>query len=646
MKRILLLIAILLASLLPGPVSASAPTRPLAADRVVKTACTYALGYATIDDLKTDLLAQAKRLAVNELFGEFITASTAVENFVVTNDQIRTSSMGFVRVEGDPEYRNGNDLAQVCVTIVAYVTDEDREQFEAVAINKRHCVTDPKLTTSEIKEFARSEVLVQALIDYNSKFKDTDRDSMIRLVQRVKYLDSGFVAETETYCVTAEGMLVPVEVLAFLTPLNDDTKIASPNQTGREGGGVTTQITGTSANTTAADGDSGEASDLDLSAGALSGITISSEESTVSGIRVEIRYADGTPKRDSYIGVYNQGKDVSGNPVRGKRITEVRTTDAGSRLIELDPGTYSLVLGDITGYPWTEQFNYTVSALKTTVLSLTLSRLQIGVRDVDTKGVSGRWTGIYLQSMDISNNPIKDRRIAEKRTNNAGLVTYDLMPGIYAVEVGDLSGYLWGSELDHALYSGKATTILVTLGRLNVGVKDAYGKPVAGRWVGVYREKLDIEKKPVKDKRILEGRTNNAGIVSWDLTEGEYALEIGDVRGNLWGKELGHTITAGQDTSVVLSLGQLVVALQDRNKNALTNRWVGIYYQDTDVAGNPIKGKRFIEGRTGNTGVLAWDLTAGTYVLDIENLGTLFNVEIAPRTVTTTDGSKIVLAEQ
>ena len=219
MKRTLFLVIALLVSLLPVPAAASNPALPLAADRVVKTACVSALGYATIDDLKADLLVQVKRLAINELFGEFITASTAVENFVVTSDQIFASSLGFVRVEGDAEYRNGQNLAEVCVTIVAYATEEDRAQFEPVAISKRNCVTDPKLTTSEIKEFAREEVLVQALYDYDGKFKDADRESMLRLLQRVNYLDSSFVAETETYCVTAEAMVVPVEILAFLTPV-------------------------------------------------------------------------------------------------------------------------------------------------------------------------------------------------------------------------------------------------------------------------------------------------------------------------------------------------------------------------------------------------------------------------------------------
>ena len=43
--------------------------------------------------MRLDLLNNRKRLAVNEFCLEFITASTAVENSVVTSDQLRASSV-------------------------------------------------------------------------------------------------------------------------------------------------------------------------------------------------------------------------------------------------------------------------------------------------------------------------------------------------------------------------------------------------------------------------------------------------------------------------------------------------------------------------------------------------------------------------
>jgi hypothetical protein len=161
-------------------------------------------------------VTSAKRDAVNEIFGELITASTTVEDFVVTSDQIRASSIGYVRIQGDPDFYNGSNLAEVCITIHAYTTNEDRRMFVPEQITKRHCVTDDNLTTNALKEFAKEEVVVQALTDYEPNLKKREREKLLRLLQRIQYSESGFIPETETYCVTVSGDIVPIEVVAFI----------------------------------------------------------------------------------------------------------------------------------------------------------------------------------------------------------------------------------------------------------------------------------------------------------------------------------------------------------------------------------------------------------------------------------------------
>lgn len=69
-----------------------------------KSFCAQSFGYKEIEEMKRDLLLNAKRLAVNELFGELITSTTLVENFTLTADQIKSSSIGFVRIDGDISY--------------------------------------------------------------------------------------------------------------------------------------------------------------------------------------------------------------------------------------------------------------------------------------------------------------------------------------------------------------------------------------------------------------------------------------------------------------------------------------------------------------------------------------------------------------
>ncbi len=373
----------------------------------------------------------------------------------------------------------------------------------------------------------------------------------------------------------------------------------------------------------------------------LSSVQVIQQPSTESGIRVNIKLADGTPKRHSWVGIYQQKTDISGNPVKGDRIADGRTDDTGSIFFTLQPSTYAVALGDYAGYLWGNEYNYTVNQGQATVLSVTLSRLLIGVIDADSKPLEGRWTGIYLQKTDISGNPIKGDRIAEGRTDNTGGIVYDLTPGVYAVVIGDISGYVWGEELNHAMLPGQTTNILVQLGRLTIGVRNVQGQPVAGRWVGVYLQKQDVYGNTIKGDRILDGRTDDTGVVWWNITAGKYTVEIRDVAGYVWGEELNHEIKSGETNRIILTLGRLTVALKDPAGNPIASRWVGVYYQTKDVSGNIVKGDRFLDGRTDNTGAISWDITAGNYVVEVQDIGTLLDVPIRSGATTTTNGSTI-----
>lgn len=221
------------------PVATRTPTPRAAPDEVTKSYCASAFGYATLAALKADVLVQAKRQAINELFGELITASTEVENFAVTSDQIRALSAGFVRVRRD-EYSHGPNLGDVCVTISAYATADDRAKFVPVPIEKRNCVTDATMSVGQLRQHAQEEVLVQALIEYDRRLADTQRETLLRLLRRVVYTESGFAPGTESYCVTARGEVTPVEVLALLEGMDVVVALTPTPALPQSGGGRST----------------------------------------------------------------------------------------------------------------------------------------------------------------------------------------------------------------------------------------------------------------------------------------------------------------------------------------------------------------------------------------------------------------------
>lgn len=201
-----------------APIPTPEPTPVQAADDVIKkTLCTQGIAYESINALKLDLLNNAKKAVINELFGEFIIASTAVENFVVTKDQIQTLSIGFVRVDGNVEFFNSsNGFAEVCVTIQAYVTKEDKAKFFPQKLTKKYCDADEDMTTTQLISYVQDEAIIQALIEYAPELKDADKESLLQLVQKVTYSKRGFISDTQTYCATFEGEVVPVEAIALL----------------------------------------------------------------------------------------------------------------------------------------------------------------------------------------------------------------------------------------------------------------------------------------------------------------------------------------------------------------------------------------------------------------------------------------------
>ena len=106
---------------------------PLSAQTVEKSECRMASGDQEQD--KADLRSRAKRAAASELYGEAITALTEVEDFSVNRECILSRIAGHIRVQGSPTYRNGDSLGEICVTLSAYATEEDRSKVEQLIDN-------------------------------------------------------------------------------------------------------------------------------------------------------------------------------------------------------------------------------------------------------------------------------------------------------------------------------------------------------------------------------------------------------------------------------------------------------------------------------------------------------------------------------
>jgi len=183
---------------------------------VTKEYCLSSVNHETVDQLKQSLLMGAKRQAVGEIFGELISSMSKMENFQLTDDMISAYSSGYVRIKGDAIFRNGKNFAETCVKIEAFVTDEDLAKLQPITIENKSCHADPNLTTGDLKSYTKEKTIVSALLDYDRRLKGIGPHNLVPLVHDIQTLSSGFVPNSETFCVHIKGTVMPVEVVSMV----------------------------------------------------------------------------------------------------------------------------------------------------------------------------------------------------------------------------------------------------------------------------------------------------------------------------------------------------------------------------------------------------------------------------------------------
>lgn len=196
----------------------------IAKTSVEKSYCMASIGYhKSIENLKKEILINVKRLAVNEIFGELITSFTMIADFQLTEDNIRASSAGFIRIKGDPVYYQGQNLGDVCVKINAYAKDEDFAKFKPKVLSKKSCLMEGDV--KEIKKKAQQNTKLEALIDYDQSLANYPQNKVLPLLHEVTYDNEGFVNGTSVYCVKASGKIYPIEIASLKTAPNIKNKI-------------------------------------------------------------------------------------------------------------------------------------------------------------------------------------------------------------------------------------------------------------------------------------------------------------------------------------------------------------------------------------------------------------------------------------
>ncbi|GAB1470231.1 hypothetical protein MASR2M66_11080 [Chloroflexota bacterium] len=257
------------------------------------------------------------------------------------------------------------------------------------------------------------------------------------------------------------------------------------------------------------------------------------QESGDSGLKIIMLTADSKPWEDAYFEVYEQKIDVAGNPSQGDRIKYGSINLQGELIFEIEPGTYSVCPPEL-GYGWTSLgciYNVQIVSGSQTVVKVQSGKLEFVIIRADGTPSEDVYAEIYTQQDNASGQPVTDDRVWYGNTDNTGTFIKNLAPGNYSLVI-DLRGYNWGNladrygQADISINKGTTTTIVVKMGRLSFGITDASGLPANNVYLEVYTQKKDVNGNPALDQRIWYGNTDESGVVTVSLTQGQYAVKI------------------------------------------------------------------------------------------------------------------------
>jgi hypothetical protein len=266
-----------------------------------------------------------------------------------------------------------------------------------------------------------------------------------------------------------------------------------------------------------------------------SGVDISQQVGG-NGLKVVFLTPDSQPWENVYVEVYEQIADTSGNPSRGSRVKSSSINRQGEIDFELQSGVYAVCPSENRGYGWTENdciYNIQVAANNLTIVKFQGGQIEFAIVDANGKPWENVYFEVYTQKQDVNGNPVTANRVWSGSTANTGIANVWLTPGLYAISL-DLRGYNWGGLTDRRgeanipVYKSNKTPLLIQMGQIIVGLTKSDGSPSANSYVEIYTQKNDVNNKSVTANRVWSGSTGNGGLAIIDLTQGLYAVKVGD----------------------------------------------------------------------------------------------------------------------
>jgi hypothetical protein len=210
-----------------------------------------------------------------------------------------------------------------------------------------------------------------------------------------------------------------------------------------------------------------------------------------------------------------------------------------------------------------------------------------------------------------------------------------LAPSSFIVEIPDIpvqspitfspgSGSTQTTSRDNLIGSGVEITQQAGGNGLKVVFLTPDSQPWKDIYVEVYEQVTDANGNPSRGRRAASGHINQQGEVSFEVTEGLYAVCPSENRGYGWTKEnciYDVQVNGSGLTVVKIQGGQIEVAIVGADDKPWQSVYIEIFTQKQDVNGIPVTANRVWSGHTDNAGFAhAW-LTPGLYAISIDLRG-------------------------
>lgn len=244
------------------------------------------------------------------------------------------------------------------------------------------------------------------------------------------------------------------------------------------------------------------------------------------------------------------------------------------------------------------------------------SEIRVLLRRADGAALDKYVSG-YRQGADVSGNPVAEgRRVFGGWTGDDGILTTAAPPDTYILDL-PVKGWPWTEQFaNHSVVAGQRTNVLFDVSLLTVGLRYADGRP-ADKYARVHLQATDVSGAPVEGASVDGKWTGDNGLATFELTPGEYALQISGLDGyDTWGR-FNHNVPGGGHYTVILTLGRLNVETWNADGTLATGVYVQVLDLVTDSRGVSVPGRRIVARSSDNTGQVAFDLTPGFYGVQV-----------------------------